>query len=154
MVLNGDKSRITAEALAKEEFTKVHHPLLDEPAEFVKAQASLGATVTPTARGPEARRRASKAMASRGPIRKEIFPKPQIPQYKKALHSDTLTNPRLLYNCHTWNVLTEGESTNLEVEYTKGYRQATGHETRNHAYQRVPNLQVPTQANRPPAKKY
>ena len=80
MVLNGDKSRITTEALAKENYTSVRHPLLDEPVEFVKHQVSLGTMVTPTTQGPEIRRRSSKAIASRGPLRKDIFPRPRIPQ--------------------------------------------------------------------------
>ena len=116
MVLDGDKSRITAAALAKEGFTCVLRPFSEEPGEFVKAQAPLGARVTPAAQGPEMRRRTSSAIASRGPLRKEIFPKPQIPQCEKVLYNDALTNSRLLCNCHVRNILADGESTGIEVE--------------------------------------
>ena len=122
MALNGDKPRITTEELARENYTSVRHPLLDEPVELVEHQVTLGTMVTPTTQGPEIRRRSSKAIANRGPLRKEISPRPWIPQYKKVLYNDTLTNSRLLFNCHVWNTMTDGESTMLEAEYIKGYR--------------------------------
>ena len=83
--------------------------------------------ITPTTQGPEMRRLTSNAVASRGPLRKEIFPKPQIPQCRKVLYNDALTNARLLYNCQVWNALTEGDRANVEVEYVKatGWQQDT-----------------------------
>ena len=56
MSLHGDKSRITTEALAKDQYDAVKHPLLHEPVKFVSQQVSLGAAVTPTTQGHEIRR--------------------------------------------------------------------------------------------------
>ena len=97
---------------------------------------------------------AARAISSRGPLRKEILPRPKIPQYKKALYNDTLTNTRLFHNCHVWNALNEATKSALETEHLKGYRLATGHETKNHANQHISNIQVLAKANRPEADAY
>ena len=115
MVFNGEQSRVTTEALAKQQHKCVRRPLLAEPMEFVKQQASLGTAVTPAAQGPEMRGRSSNAMASRGPLRKEILPRPHMPQYKKVLYNDASTNSRPLFNCRARNALTDGEHAMLET---------------------------------------
>ena len=50
-----------------------------------------------------------------------------------------------------WNALGEGDRSNLETEYMKGYRLGTGLQMKNRADQRITNLQVLCKANRPPA---
>ena len=81
-----------------------------------------------------------------------MFPRPQIPLYRKILYNDTLTNSRLFYKCHIWNMLGAGERTILETEYNKGYRRTTGLSMKNHSDQHITNLQVLSKANRPTAK--
>ena len=68
--------------------------------------------------------------------------------------NDTLTNSRLLCNCHIWNTLLEGERNLLEAEYMKGYRMATGLKMKNHSDQHVSNIQVLAKADRPTAEIY
>ena len=46
LILHGDKSRITNEALAKQQYGSVQHPLLDEPARFVRQLVTLGTVIT------------------------------------------------------------------------------------------------------------
>ena len=99
--------------------------------------------------GPEVHHRTTQAAGARGPLRREVYKRKQLPTPRKVLYTDALVHSKLTFNMHVWNQLTKAEADRMDTEYMKGSRMATGHKAANNPKQHVTNLKVLALANRP-----
>ena len=99
--------------------------------------------------GPEVHQRTAQAAGARGPLRREVYKRNQLPTPRKVFYTDAIVHSVLTFNIHVWNQLTKAEADKMDTGYRKGYRIATGHRAANNPKQHVTNLKIQALANRP-----